>query len=192
MPRVSTYRLAWLPAIKAYELYQTHDQRALNILPESPEWFAWLDQVSSFTFEGKSGHYTARKETRQRGDRYWSAYLATGKHLSKKYLGKTAHLSLAHLEQVAGALKAEQITSRLSGQEPPLLLPLASEARIPPSESLALTNTDTQVESTHRPPSAQRDTLLATKLHMPRPRTQLVPRAHLVDRLQQSLANKLT
>jgi hypothetical protein len=41
----------------------------LRIVPESPSWFAWLDQVSSFAFSGKSGRYTARKEAKERGDR---------------------------------------------------------------------------------------------------------------------------
>ena len=38
-------------------------QELLEIAPESPAWFAWLDHISSFAFWGKSGHYTARKES---------------------------------------------------------------------------------------------------------------------------------
>ncbi|HEX6551571.1 MAG TPA: LuxR C-terminal-related transcriptional regulator [Ktedonobacteraceae bacterium] len=195
MPRVPAYTLAWFPATQAYELYQTRDRGVLNILPESPAWFAWLDQVTSFAFVGKSGHYTARKEARQRGDRYWSAYLATGEHLTKKYLGKTANLTLARLEQVAGVLEAEQIASRLAGQKTPPLLPPASVAQMPPTERLASASTEAEVEVTQRPLSAQRDTplhpLLATKLHVPRPRARLVSRAHLVERLQQGMARQL-
>ena len=81
--------------------------RELAIVPDSPAWFAWLDQVSSFAFSGKSGHYTARKEAKQRGDRYWYAYLATGEQLTKKYLGKTADLTLARLEHIAELLCAQ-------------------------------------------------------------------------------------
>src|SRR5215472_10061926 len=101
MPKVPLYTLAWSSARETYELYQTRDREALRIVPDSPAWFAWLDQVSSFAFSGKSGHYTARKEARQRGDCYWSAYLATGERPGKKYLGKTARLSLARLEHIA-------------------------------------------------------------------------------------------
>jgi hypothetical protein len=72
MPKVPAYTLAWSPAIEAYELYETRDREALRIVPESPSWFAWLDQVSSFAFSGKNGHFTARKEAKQGGDRYWS------------------------------------------------------------------------------------------------------------------------
>ncbi len=160
MPKVPMYTLAWSPATETYELYQTRDRKLLGIVPESPAWFAWLDQVSSFAFSGKSGHYTARKETKQRGDRYWSAYLAAGGRLTKKYLGKTADLTLARLEHIAGILRTH------------------SAAQLPP------------------PLLAQRDNplhpLLATKLHVPHPRTHLVPRAHLTERLQQGLARPLT
>ena len=97
MPRVPAYTLVWLPATQAYELYETRDRGVLTIVPESPAWFAWLEQVSSLAFFGKSGHYTARKEAKQRGGRYWYAYLATGTRLSKKYLGKTTDLTLARL-----------------------------------------------------------------------------------------------
>jgi len=68
------YTLAWSAVIEAYELYETREREVLGIAPDSPTWFAWLEQVSSFAFLGKNGHFTARKETKQRGDRYWSAY----------------------------------------------------------------------------------------------------------------------
>src|SRR5947209_4093521 len=170
MPKVPAYTLVWSPATEAYELYQTRDREGLGIAPDSPEWFAWLEQVSSFAFSGKRGHYTARKEARQRGDRYWSAYLATGEQLSKKYLGKTADLSLARLEQIAGLLCAQ------------------SQAHFPlPPETLASVSADNGADAVRHPVLAQQrhplPPLLATKLHVPRPRTHLVPRAHLVERL---------
>ena len=112
MPKVPRYTLAWSPATAAYQLSGTRNREGLGIVPESPAWFSWLDQVSSFAFSGKSGHYTARKEAKQRGDRYWYAYLATGEQLTKKYLGKTADLTLVRLEHIAGCtavLKANRL-----------------------------------------------------------------------------------
>ena len=38
--------------------------------PASPEWFRWLARLGSFHFQGKSGHFTARQERKQRGDAY--------------------------------------------------------------------------------------------------------------------------
>ncbi len=176
MPKIPVYTLAWSPTIAAYELYETRSREVLGIAPDSQEWFAWLDQVSSFAFSGKSGHYTARKETKQRGDRYWYAYLATGEQLTKKYLGKTADLTLTRLEHMAGVLCTQ------------------SEAQTSPPVSLA-GGTDTEVDTQH-PVLPQRrhplNHILATKLHMPRLRAHLVPRAHLVERLQQGVERALT
>ena len=118
MLKVPAYTLAWSPATETYELYQTRDRKALWIVPGSPEWFVWLNQVSSFAFAGKSGHYTARKEAKQPGDRYWSAYLARGEQLTKRYLGKTADLSLARLEHIAGILDAQSETQMPSLPSP--------------------------------------------------------------------------
>ena len=53
MPKVPMYTLAWSSTTEAYELYQTRNREALRIVPDSHEWFAWLDQVSSFAFTGK-------------------------------------------------------------------------------------------------------------------------------------------
>jgi LuxR family transcriptional regulator, maltose regulon positive regulatory protein len=177
MPKVPMHTLAWSSATKTYELYETRGQEALRIVPDGSEWFAWLDQVSSFAFVGKRGHYTARKEAKQRGNRYWSAYLATGKHLTKKYLGKTATLTLARLEHIAGMLHDQR------GVQVQFPITLA-----------AITDRDMET----MPPTmlAQRPhplhPLLPTKLHVLRPQTHLVSRAHLVERLQQGVARHLT
>ena len=195
MPKVPVYTLAWSPVIAAYELYQTRDREELGIIPDSPEWFAWLDQVSSFAFSGKTGHYTARKETKQRGDRYWSAYLAMGEQLTKKYLGKTTDVTLARLEHIAGLLSTTQTASVQRGQEIPSLS-AENEAQMPAHVSLAARGANGEVDATRRPLLAQRrtplDPLLLTKLHVPRPRTHLVPRSHLTERLQQGVERALT
>src|SRR6266568_1135877 len=194
MPKVPAYTLAWSSAKAAYELYETRNRGVLRIVPDSPEWFTWLGQVSSFAFSGKSGHYTARKEPKQRGDRYWSAYLATGTQLTKKYLGKTPDVTLARLEHMAVLLSAAQAARVQPRQETPLL-PAESEAQTPFPVSLAA-GMDGEVETAPPPLLAQQPTplhpFLLTKLHVPRPRTHLVPRSHLVGRLQQGAERALT
>jgi len=50
MPKSSAYTLAWSSATHSYELCQSHNRVALEIVPESPEWVAWLDQISSLVF----------------------------------------------------------------------------------------------------------------------------------------------
>lgn len=70
MPKIPTFTLAWSPARETYELFETRDRKALEIAPDDPAWFTWLDQVSSFAFVGQSGHFSACKEVKQHGGRH--------------------------------------------------------------------------------------------------------------------------
>ena len=72
----------------------------MDLKPDTPEYFQWLSTLPSFRFVGKEGHFTARKERRQRGEMYWYAYRRQGKQFSC-YLGTTDNLTLAHLESTA-------------------------------------------------------------------------------------------
>jgi hypothetical protein len=76
-----------------------------SLVPDSPDWFTWLAKLSSFHFTGKSGHFTARQEAKQRGDAYWYAYRKAHGQRLKRYLGTTTILTLAKLEQIAGDLQ---------------------------------------------------------------------------------------
>ena len=151
---------------------------------EAPAWFVWLDEMSSFAFHGRRGSFTARKEIRQRGSGYWYAYRKRGRALAKKYLGKTADLTFAHLEDVAALLRTD----------PPPPAPMLERV---PSHSHADESREASSPTFIPPaPSNKQDgsgvPLLATKLHLPRPRAQLVPRSRLVERLQQGAAGALT
>ena len=42
-------------------------------VPDSPNGLP-AGRVSSFHFQGKQGHFTARQERKQRGETYWYAY----------------------------------------------------------------------------------------------------------------------
>ena len=61
----------------------------------SPEWFAWLSDAStrSFSFRSPEGGFTARRERRQRGGMYWSAYRTAEGRQRKVYLGKADELT---------------------------------------------------------------------------------------------------
>ncbi len=80
-------------------------QARSNLMPDSPDWFSWLASLSSFHFQGKSGHFTARQERKQRGDAYWYAYRKAHTQRLKRYLGRTDKLTLAFLEQTAHDLQ---------------------------------------------------------------------------------------
>jgi hypothetical protein len=66
-------------------------------------WQAWLRTVTSFAFHGTSGSLNVYREARARGGRYWYAYHTAGGRTRKRYLGRTATVSFARLEEVAQA-----------------------------------------------------------------------------------------
>jgi hypothetical protein len=80
-----------------------------TLLPDSPEWFAWLARLPSFHFTGQSGQFSARQERKQRGATYWYAYLKARNHRLKRYLGTTETLTLAKLEETASLLTEEAL-----------------------------------------------------------------------------------
>jgi hypothetical protein len=77
----------------------------LPLEPETPEWFAWLAQQSSFRFVGKVGRFTAHHEWRvPRGA--WRAHRHVRNHSYTLRLAPTQELTIAVLEQAAEALQA--------------------------------------------------------------------------------------
>ena len=197
MQHITSPTLSWSAAHQVYELSAGKLCEQLPLTIEGPAWFAWLDSVSSFAFHGQSGSYTARKETKQRGALYWYAYRKTQGTLAKKYLGKTAALTLARLEHVAGVLHAAGATAA-STREPAPAPPAPHETALPhvPEEGSRVDAPVAVPPVTPRAPPIKHGhpltPLLSTKLHLPRSRVQLVPRSHLVERLQQGVAGALT
>jgi ATP/maltotriose-dependent transcriptional regulator MalT len=189
MPKAAPYLLAWSATQQSYMLSWRATNEMLDLVPESPVWFAWLEEASSFAFQGKVGVYTARKESIRQGDAYWYAYRRTGEKLLKKYVGKTTDVTLARLEQVAGALSADRDT-RLRARHEERSQPTQIDAH---TSGASLEGGDgADADRTPQTSSVQRDPLLATKLYVPRPRTQLVHRSHLIERLQQGMECALT
>jgi hypothetical protein len=78
-------------------------------------WFSWLERPTTTSFSYPlfdprcgyiRGYMTVRKETRQRGGSYWSVYRRSGGRLRKVYLGRSASVTGAHLEEIARTLLA--------------------------------------------------------------------------------------
>jgi hypothetical protein len=87
---------------------------------DSPQWFAWLEAPENDSFSYAlhnhakgyiDGFMTVRKERRQRGGVYWTAYRRQGRRLRKLYLGTSSSLTAAPLHQAA----ARPFTSHLLG-----------------------------------------------------------------------------
>ena len=74
--------------------------------PETPQWFAWLAEQSSFRFVGKGGHFTAHHWWRvPRGA--WRAHRQIRNHTYNLRLAPTQQLTMTVLEQAAEALQAQ-------------------------------------------------------------------------------------
>lgn len=86
----------------------------------SQSWYAWLADHHGFIYEGRVGHFTARREFR-RGIGYWYGYRRRDGKLSKTYLGRSENLTQECLEQasarLAGRLPIEQLSSNANPAE---------------------------------------------------------------------------
>lgn len=78
---------------------------------DSKDWFDWLDddETRSFAFEGFNGRFTARKESKKRGNQYWYAYRWVNGKTTKAYLGTSDNLTRQKLNEVAVRLTRRQI-----------------------------------------------------------------------------------
>lgn len=78
----------------------------LQILPDSPEWFAWLASLSSFRFIGRHGRLSACRGYDHGPKHTWYAYRSIRQRTYKRYLGVTEHLTLTCLEHMAAHLQS--------------------------------------------------------------------------------------
>ncbi len=80
-------------------------QGLLPFEPDTPEWFSWVAEQSSFRFVGTRGHFTAHHEWRvPKGA--WRAHRQIRNHSSTLRLAVNHELTIAVLEQAAHAMQA--------------------------------------------------------------------------------------
>lgn len=169
MPKATRYTLVWLPWQQTYKLHESKGNEIQEVVPESSEWLAWVEQVSSFAFHGRNGFYTVYKERKQRGEGYWYAYARVKGKLTKQYLGKSIDLTLMRMEQVAQKLWHNIAETQQHQDDTPATL----------KDEQTLPNLPTEP-------------LLATKLFVPQPRPSVVHRPRLIQRLQRGMERTLT
>jgi LuxR family maltose regulon positive regulatory protein len=157
-----------IPSVADGLLQGTAAAGAAGLAVGSPAWFAWLagDAARSFSFRSPAGSYTARKERRQRGGAYWVAYRTVAGQQHKVYLGKAEDLTPERLEEAAAAL---------AGRVADAAGPIAEAMPAPGGVRGRLGQ------------GAAGLPLLTTKLFVPRPRPDLVPRPRLLARLDAGL-----
>jgi LuxR family transcriptional regulator, maltose regulon positive regulatory protein len=181
MPRSTIHKLIFSWESHTYELY-TRGYLEQRFVPGDEEsWLIWLDTHTAFSFQGSSGRLNVLKEFRSRGTGYWYAYFYTGQHTSKRYLGRTATLSLARLEEVALAFSAA--------------VPLPPADLSQPRPPAAVTQLEAAGARTDHPtplPVPPQMPLLVPKLRPPRLYASLIARPRLLPRLDAGLQGKLT
>ena len=95
-------------------------------------WLTWLATSTSFSFQGRSGRLNVYKEARPRGGQYWYAYHTNESGTRKRYLGRTAMVTLTRLEEVARDLSRELSPApQASEQKGVLLSTRLSAPRLP-------------------------------------------------------------
>src|SRR5215472_6996759 len=103
MPRAPLHVLIWSADQTLYELF-TRGQLVHRFRPADDDlWRTWLAAHTAVVFQGRAGRIHLHHEPRTRTTRYWYAYHVT-RQRAKRYLGPTAQLTFARLEQVAGEL----------------------------------------------------------------------------------------
>src|SRR5438132_14258671 len=104
MPKPSRHALIWSAAHQHYELHiHGHPEQCFS-RGDEPAFSRWLDGHTAFAFEGQAGRISVLKEARRGGTGYWYAYRTQHRHTRKRYLGRTAQVTFARLEQEAKVL----------------------------------------------------------------------------------------
>ena len=133
MPKVPLHALIWSSDQRLYECY-TQGQLEQRFRPaDEARWLTWLREVSSFAFHGASGSLNVYLEGRPRGGQYWYAYHTDRDRTRKRYLGRMASVSLAHLEETARALSHEHKPAPATEQDVTLLSTKLAPPRLPSS-----------------------------------------------------------
>src|SRR5947209_8214353 len=150
-----------------YELHM-HGQLQQCFQRGDDEAFShWLNEQTAFAFWGQSGRLSVLKEARAGGTGYWYAYRTQARQTHKRYLGPSAKVTFARLEQE---------TLELSHSP--------SDQRAATGRARKRTAASPQIEP--------RGTLLSLRLSPPRLPGSLVERSRLFRELDAALSHPLT
>ncbi|TMC17001.1 MAG: LuxR family transcriptional regulator, partial [Chloroflexi bacterium] len=165
MPKPSRYVLIWLDEQEHYELHLHGQLQQCFQRGDDDAFSRWLEEHTAFAFVGQSGRISALKEARPGGTGYWYAYRTQARRTHKRYLGPSARVTFARLEQEAQALSSS----------PSIRREAAGQAGIGASP---------QVE--------QRSPLRSLRLSPPRLPGSLVERSRLLGELDAAFSHPLT
>lgn len=117
------------PLIENGVLHFIQDGAEQTIAVGSDAWTAWLNDATRFYVKNQQhGHFSCRKETRQRGSAYWSAYRRVHGRMYRIYVGKDDDLTPQRLDEIAQRLQqmiydqdATIVTQRKKRIDPPII-----------------------------------------------------------------------
>jgi LuxR family maltose regulon positive regulatory protein len=108
MPRPSLHALIWCEDAQQYELRSEGKPEQWFGQGDEQAFACWLDERSAFSFIGRTGRLSVRKEGRGSGRSYWYAYRKQDQRIRKGYLGPSAQVTFARLEEQARSLASSQ------------------------------------------------------------------------------------
>ena len=85
-------------------------QGELALVPDSPQWFAWLETISSLRFLGQQGRWSAYRD-KGRSSGCWFAYRRMNGHQYVRSLGSAHQLTITRFEQMAATFQSYVTTS---------------------------------------------------------------------------------
>ncbi|MDQ2886359.1 MAG: LuxR C-terminal-related transcriptional regulator [Chloroflexota bacterium] len=167
MPKSAQYKVRLPPEGSGYLLTGPENEASRSLSEE--DWLDWLEEHRAFAFHGRNGQINLLKEKRERGgEGYWYAYRRHAGRMVKRYVGRSAQVSMERLEEVSALLAYEDQAERAS-------VPLAQTRQT----SIAAN-------------SVPFEPLLVPKLQLPRAQRSLLLREHLLEMLDKGLERKLT
>lgn len=211
MPKSAPYTMSWSPQQALYLFTGPERTIVLSSLEEERDWQKWLEEHQAFAFHGRSGKINLLKEKRKRGgEGYWYAYRRHKGQMVKCYVGRSAHISVERLEEIALQLSPEApIQHRLASAShtSPMAVPrgtrglgemrsaagyLSSAAPKTDGDTSAITTRVISDNTTPYSGVVPFETLLLPKLQWPRLQKSLLPREHLLNLLDRGLDYKVT
>ncbi|TMD67178.1 MAG: hypothetical protein E6I91_07715 [Chloroflexi bacterium] len=162
-----------IPSVEGGLLY--HSEIGSDpIVVGTTAWYDWLEQHTSFLFADRAGSFTAHKSPSGSSAQDWEASRTRAGKRSHLWLGPARALTLALLLAAAQALSAEHALAE----------PISVPAAQPTASQFPVHETAVPAD----PPSS----LLHTKLYRPRTSSDVIPRAHLLERLNAGLSGTVT
>src|SRR6266508_4908286 len=128
----------YIPYVAAGVLHRSDHPDLPAVALDTPAWWSWLDDSTtrSFAFHDPAGTFTARKEQRQRGGAYWTAYRRVRGKLISAYLGKA--LALTREQLTAAAARLARSGDLVTDQQPSVSHGVSSLHPVPGSAALSL------------------------------------------------------